>query len=98
MSSKGYLTCAICNSGICMDMYISGKADIICPKCLKELICEYGKFIVSGDELIHYMLSNPREAYYVLNKIGFVIGEDGNSIDELYKELEKDYGDDSSDL
>ena len=95
MSSKGYMTCAICNSGISMDMYISGKADIICPVCLKKLICEYGKFIVSGDELIHYMLKEPAEAYYVLSKIGFVIGEADNHIDDLYKWLEKEYGNDS---
>ena len=98
MSSNGYMTCAICNSGICMDIHISGKTDIICPLCLKKLVMEYGKFIFSGDELIHYMLSNSMEAYYVLSNIGFVIGEDDNSIDELYKDLEKDYGYDSSDV
>ena len=51
MSSRGYLTCAMCNSGICMDIYISGKADIICPKCLKELICEFGVYIVTGKQI-----------------------------------------------
>ena len=98
MSSKGYLTCAICNSIISYDMYESGKADIICPNCLRNLFWEYGKFIVSGDELMRYMQEEPEEAYYVLSEIGFVLSGDSSPIDELYKNLEKDYGDDSSDL